>query len=425
MDWLRNTVSAAERVVSRSSAGLSAARRGQLRPRSFTSGPDREAPTDRRASMDQAPCLEDLPGASAALPIRRRQRSSSISTASARSVERSEAALAYTAARPHARDIKCVRCFDQNVTFADPELSRLFRQWFALYQSGSEQLEVMQDQYRLLFAYVEAFNQRYQVAVLPPDEAELCTVSRRPDGDSSDEHGHPSYAVISAVNALDDMVTVFCDAILQATPEVTAVADDLLTLLYHIEILSRWSGNRRRMTRHQLAEVLLRLLLTVVATYKRWTLSGELSSEVVDDSRSVADRTVHTRTYSMISVSSLRSWVAESPKSVDEEYRAPCTIELTSAEREIMERLITLLCLVMQRLADPADAWLGHLRDWKTPPSGVQDDNIWVLLSARRTRDFYHDLIRSLQHFMLHLQRDNAPEMTQLQMHAYMQTLHL
>jgi hypothetical protein len=145
MDWLRHTVSAAERVVARSTIGLASNRQNSSSP--APSSPAQQRPRSLMITSEQESTLTSLPSPLLMRPpnrsieqsatIPRRTRSASTTAMSDMVLRRVETSME----RSHARDIKCTLCYDQTVMFADQEQSRLFRRWFSTYQNGSQQEE--------------------------------------------------------------------------------------------------------------------------------------------------------------------------------------------------------------------------------------------------------------------------------------------
>jgi hypothetical protein len=137
--------------------------------------------------------------------------------------------------------------------------------------------------------------------VLPPPEKDLCTTLRpsiTPDG-----RGHPSYAVICAVNGLCDLLKVFCDSAAHVPCELSATIKDVLILMEHIEILSRWSENCRCMISHQLADILLQFFIEVVTVYKK--LDKPASTPQLDPSQT--GHTLSSLSTSLMALSTLSS----------------------------------------------------------------------------------------------------------------------
>ncbi|KAI9596159.1 hypothetical protein BDF19DRAFT_413181 [Syncephalis fuscata] len=443
MDWIRHTFNTTvDRATARSATLVSGRQNASssLGP----SSPAQQRPRSLMITSDQEGTFTSLPS-----PLLMRQRNRSLEQSA--TIPRRARSVSTTAVpdsvlrrvetrgeRPHARDIKCPLCFDQTIIFADQEQSRLFRRWFATYQSEDQREENQKEQYDLLFDHIRSFNQRYGTASLPPNEKYLCTTLRPPI--APEGRGHPSYAVICAVNALCDLLKVFHDLITQAPSEVSATIKDVLVLVNHIEILSRWPENCRCMTSHQLAEILLQFFVEIVTVYKKQDRPSADIVASVSHSRAIPDYDVAlsstppvptpiplrvANTMPILSNTTLPE-STDAPDSLNSDSNTLNDDPDTSFnEGEALERIITLVCEVLRRLADPTEEWVQHFQTWKIEPSPTNERNLWAFLSPQHTKDFQRNLIKWLLYFILHLQRDNAPPMTPLQTYAYFEAMHL
>ena len=254
----------------------------------------------------------------------------------------------------------------------------------------------------MLFEYFRAFNAVY-IPMLKSRLAGLLSAEQC-------AKGHPSFAVICASNALDDMSQILRSSLLQmnnsdhlaskaSVDQLNRVLSDLIVLLEHTSCLSGFDDSRKVLLRHRIMEILVNLLGIIEPFYRRALDQLYLTSLNVD----------FTDDSEVKSISSL-------------------TVRDISLLESTLQTALMRLSDVIQSVVDPRRTWYNHFLNWSKSdmlksssdgsyfdPMDENDNDVefWSLhvnvggMHPKRRMEIFAELVKMIERLLLHLHHEN------------------